>query len=148
MRLDPIERLNLALAAGAVPVALAAGSPRFASSLALGAAFGALNFRALHSASRRMFAGALGGSGPWVALFGVRFVLLAVAVGLALRVGADPVALVLGLSAIVPATLVGAWRMRPPVVADVPALDPEDPEWERWDPWRARERAPRDEDES
>jgi hypothetical protein len=33
------------------------------------------------------------------------------------------------------------------VVADLPALAPEDPSWDRWDPWLARERD-QDEDDA
>ncbi len=147
MKFDPIEKLNLAIAAGGVSASLALSTPAFASSLALGAAFGALNFRSLRTASERLFSGELAGSGPWVALFGLRFVLLAAAIGFSLHAGAHPVALVLGLSAIVPAAVIGAWTMRPAVDPDAPALDPEDPEWDLWNAWRASEIDPVDEDE-
>lgn len=147
MKIDPIERFNLALAAGGVAGSFALVGPAFASSLALGAAFGALNFRALRTASDKLFSGELAGSGPWVALFGLRFVLLALAIGLALRAGAHPAALVIGLSLIVPAAVAGAWVMRPAPDPDAPALDAEDPEWDAWNPWFAREVEPVDEDE-
>lgn len=140
MRLEPIERVNLGISGGAIAMSAFVASPQFALSLGLGAAFGALNFRALLSASRHMFAGQLAGSGPWLALFGFRFVALAFAIGLALRAGADAAALVCGLSMIIPATLIGAWQMRPPVIPDAPALAADDPDWERWDAWLARER--------
>jgi hypothetical protein len=148
MKFDPIERLNLAIAAGGVAGSLALASPAFASSLALGAGFGALNFRALRSASERLFSGELAGSGPWVALFSLRFVMLAGAIGFALHAGADPVALVMGLSAIVPAAVLGAWLMRPVVDPGAPALEADDPDWERWNAWLAREIEPQDEDEA
>ncbi len=147
MKIDPIERFNLALAAGGVAGSLALAGPAFASSLALGAAFGALNFRALHTASEKLFSGELAGSGPWVALFGMRFVLLAVAISLALNAGAHPAALVIGLSLIVPSAVAGAWLMRPAVDPDAPALAADDPEWDVWNPWFAREEEPVDEDE-
>lgn len=142
MKLDPIERLNLALAAGGVAGSYALASPAFASSLALGAAFGAMNFRALRSASQRLFSGEIAGSGPWMGVFALRFSLLSVAIVMSLEAGAHPAAFVMGLSAIVPAALIGAFFMRPPVDPDAPCLDPEDPEWDRWNPWLAREVAP------
>jgi hypothetical protein len=147
MKIDPIERFNLALAAGGVAGSLALAGPAFASSLALGAAFGALNFRALRSASEKLFSGELAGSGPWVALFGLRFVLLAVAIGLALNAGAHPAALVIGLSLIVPSAVAGAWLRRPALDPNAPALGADDPEWDAWNPWFAREEDPVDEDD-
>ena len=68
----------------------------------------------------------------------------------ALRAGADPIALVLGLSLIVPATLWVAWRMPPPVLseselANVPP--PDDESWDDWNPWLARERNPNELDD-
>lgn len=149
MRFDPIERAHLALSAGAVAASFAMASPRFASSVALGVALEAVNFRALHASSRRLFAGEIAGSGPWVGTFAVRFVLLAVAIGLALHVGANPLGLTLGLSVIVPAVVAVAWRLRPPVRSEVwpEAPPPDDPSWERWSPWLARERAGETEDE-
>ena len=148
MRLDPLERWNLGISAGTVAVCVAAASPGFAASLGLGAALGALNLRALTTASQRMFAGQLAGSGPWVALFGLRFSLLGLAIGLSLHAGAEAVALVIGLSLVIPATVIGAWRMRPALVPDAPALDPDDPAWDDWNPWLARERGPEDEDDA
>lgn len=147
MKIDPIERLNLALAAGGVAGSLALEGPAFASSLALGAAFAAVNFRALRSASERLFSGELGGSRAWMGLFGLRFALLAVGIGVALHAGAQPAPLVIGLSLIVPSTVAGAWLMRPALDPNAPALDPDDPEWDAWNPWLARERGPADEDE-
>jgi hypothetical protein len=147
MKFDPIEKMNLAIAAGGVSASLALSTPAFASSLALGAAFGALNFRTLRTASEKLFSGELAGSGPWVALLGLRFVLLAAAIGFSLHAGAHPVALVIGLSAIVPATVIGAWTMRPAIDPNAPALEPDDPEWDRWNAWKASEVDPVDEDE-
>lgn len=139
MRLDPIERVNAGLTAGAVVAAFALAPRELAASFALGAAFGALNLHALHSATRRTFDGQLGG-GLWTALFALRFVLLAAAIGLALHADAVPVALVAGLSLMVPATVIGAWRVRPAIVETAPPLAPDDPSWDRWSPWLARER--------
>jgi hypothetical protein len=148
MRLDPIERMNLGLSAGAAVAAFALAARPAAAGFALGAAFGALNLHVLHSAARRMFEGQLGG-GLWTMLFALRFVLLAAAIGLSLAAGAEPVAFVAGLSLMVPATVIGAWRMRPAAVETpaAPALAPDDPSWDRWSVWLAREREPVEEDD-
>ena len=59
-----------------------------------------------------------------------------------------PVAVVIGLSLIIPAAIIEAWRTRPPVDPNAAALSPDDPDWERWNAWLARERLPgEDEDE-
>ena len=131
---------NLAFSAGALALALVAVSPRFAAGLALGAVLEAVNFRSLWRSCERIFLSGAPGSGPAVALFGLRFVLLGAVIFFAIEAGVDPVGLVVGLSLIVPAIVLAAWRARPPVFADAPALAPDDPEWERWDAWRARER--------
>ena len=39
-----------------------------------------------------------------------------------------------------PAAVVEAWRTRPAVDPNAPALPPDDETWERWNPWLARER--------
>lgn len=145
----PVERISLTLSAGAVAAALAAGSPLFALSVAAGALIETANFRALWRLARHVFTGDLAGGGAWRAGFGLRFVLLAVAVFVALRAGAHPVGLVVGLSAIVPAVLIEAWRGRPRPgdFSPLPAPPPDDPSWERWDAWLARERPEPDEDE-
>jgi hypothetical protein len=65
----------------------------------------------------------------------------------ALRVGVHPAGLLVGLSLIIPAALLAAWRARPPIVPDAPAIAPDDGEWKRWNPWLARERAPDDEED-
>ena len=66
-------------------------------------------------------------------------VVLTLGIGVAVWAGAHPVGLLIGLSMIVPAVIVEAWRRRPPVVADLPSLPPDDPSWDRWNPWLARE---------
>jgi len=63
-----------------------------------------------------------------------------IGIGVALYLGADPVGLLIGLSLIMPAAVIEAWRARPPVDASAPALADDDPTWERWNPWLARER--------
>ena len=131
------ERLHLALSAGAVVTSYALVSPVFALSLAAGAALETLNFRHLLRSSRRLFvAGA-----SWNSGFALRFAFLALGIAGALYLGAHPVGLLAGLSLIVPAVVVTAWRNRPAVDPDASALDPDDPSWELWDPWLARERA-------
>lgn len=135
-----IQRLNIGLSAAAVAAGWALVSPLFASSVALGAAVEVWNFRALHRGALRLFSGVSGG-GFAAAGFGLRFLLLGVAIAFALRAGAHPVGLALGISMIVPATLIGAWLARPRVTAsDVAVPPPDDPSWDRWSVWRAAER--------
>jgi len=147
MKLDPIEWLNLSLSSAAVVTGLALGSRPFAASIALGAAIEAVNFRMLRAASLRLFAGDLGVGRAWMAGFGLRFAALGVAMALALSAGAHPVGLVLGLSTIVPAVLIGAWLQRPPPQVCEPGPPPDDPSWETWNPWLARERDPSDDED-
>ena len=143
--LHPIERTHLELSAGALMASLALSSPLFSSSLVLGAAFEALNFRGLRRAAEALFAGEL--PARRAGLLGPRLLLLAAAIGIALAAGAHPIGLVVGLSLILPAALIEAWRARPPVDPRAPALAPDDEAWERWDPWLAREHEPEDGDE-
>jgi len=138
---------NLALSAGATAVSWAVVSPRFAGSLALGALLESVNFRNLwrHSEAvllaRSVRAAALGA-------FGLRFVVLAGALFVALRYGADPVGLLVGLSIIIPAVVWAAWQARPAVDPTAPVLPADDPAWDAWNPWTARERKPDDDEES
>ena len=140
----PIEQIHLALSAGSIAAAAAFASPAFTVALAIGAAIEALNFRGLVISSRAFFEGLVRGSGGWIGLFALRLGVLATLIVLALRLGADPVGLVIGLSLILPAAIAGAFRVRPLLSTD-PApptvLDPDDDGWDRWDPWLARERA-------
>lgn len=145
--MDPIERLNLALAAGGVAAALALATPLFAGSLAVGAALEAFNFRGLRRSAQFLFWGEIRGGGGWMGVYALRFSLLVIGIGSALYFGADPAGLLVGLSLIMPAAVIEAWRSRPPLDPDAPALDPDDPAWERWNPWLAREGSGRDEDE-
>jgi hypothetical protein len=137
-----IQRLNLGFSAAAVAAGWALVSPVFASSVALGAAVELWNFRALHRGALRLFSGMATGSGLAAAGFGLRFLFLALAIALALRSGAHPIGLALGLSMIVPATLIGAWIARPRGLAasDLAVPPPDDPSWDRWNAWRAAER--------
>lgn len=138
MRVERVERLNLALAAGAVAAALALASPAFAGGVAAGAVLEAANFRGLFRSGRAFFAGRLHN---WTASWMLRFGLLAGGMALALHFGAHPVGLVLGLSLVLPAAIIEAWRTRPAPCPDAPALAPDDPSWDRWNPWLARERS-------
>ena len=140
MAFDPIERWNLTLSAGAVAASLALAPPVFAGSVAVGAALETINFRGLYRASQMLFQSEVPEGRRWSSGFGLRFALLAVGVAVALHVGADAIGLLIGLSLIIPASIIEAWRRRPPIDPDAPALDPESEEWDRWNPWIARER--------
>lgn len=146
MRQNAVLGWNLAFSAGACAASWAAVSPRFAASLALGAALEVMNFRALFRFSERaLLRGA--GAGASVGGFGLRFVLLAGALWVALAAGAHPVGLLVGLSLIIPAVLIAAWRARPQVVPGLTGPASDDPSWDEWDPWLAREREARDDEE-
>jgi hypothetical protein len=144
--LDPIERWNLGMCAGAVAASFAVSSSPFAASVALGAAIEAVNFRTLRSASLRLFSGDLSVGRAWLVVFVLRFTILSAVVAVALWSGVHPLGLLLGLSMIVPASIVGAWLHRPPIGSPEPGPPPEDPSWDRWNPWLARERAPEDDE--
>jgi hypothetical protein len=94
-----------------------------------------------------LFFGQIRSGGRWTGLYGLRFALLVIGIGGGLALGADPVGLVIGLSLIMPTTIWVAWRNRPPIDPNAPALAADDPEWERWNPWLAREQEAGDEDE-
>ena len=143
-----MESLNFGISAGAVATAFALASPVFAASLAFGAAIEAANFRALRAAANRMFSGDLTMGKMWAAGFGLRFGFLAIAISLALNAGAHPVGLVIGVSATIPAVVRGAIYMRPPILETGPAPPPDDPSWDAWNPWLARERDPAESEEN
>jgi len=138
--MDPIERVNLQISAGAVAASLLVAPPAFSWGIAVGALLEAVNFRGLRGYARHFFAGDLSGSRAWVGVYALRMVLLAVAIGWVLELGVHPLGLLLGLSLVVPAVLLHAWRTRPAMDPNASALAPDDPAWEAWDPWRARER--------
>ena len=146
MNLDPIERWNLAISAGAVATSLAVAKPSFAVGIAVGATLEAMNFHALRRSAQFLFWGMMPGSRTWTAVFGLRFVLLATGIGAAVYLGTNVAGLLVGLSIIMPATIIEAWRTRPPVDPDAPSMDPDDESWERWNPWLAREVTPSEED--
>lgn len=146
-----VQRYNLAFSASAVAASLALASPRFAGGVALGALLETVNVRALWRSSERIF-DAAAGAGPAVTGFGLRFVLLAGAIGVALFAGVHPIGLLVGLSLMVPAAVLAAWRARPepgPLPEPLPVPPPDDPSWDEWIPWLARERRrdPEEDDE-
>jgi hypothetical protein len=147
VNLDPIERTNLTLSAGAAALSLALAPPAFAASLLLGAALEWVNFRGLRRSALAFFGGEVPGSSGYRAVAGLRFLLLAVGIATALGLGAHPVGLVVGLSLIMPAAVIEAWRHRPPSQPDAPRLAADDPDWDRWDAWLARERDPSEDEE-
>jgi hypothetical protein len=132
------------LSAGAVAASFALATPHFATSLAIGAALEAVNFGSLYRASQHFFNGTFSGSGPWVGLFALRFVLLAVGIIITLLAGAHPIALVIGLSIVMPAVVIDAWVHRPEILDSdmLPALDADDPSWDTYSIWQAGEVEP------
>ncbi len=140
----PIERANLAFGAGAVATSAVLAPPAFAASVAVGAVLEALNYRAMTVGARRMFSGETQGQAIWMALFALRFLMLGGAIFLAVRGGLDGRGLALGFSVILPASILGAWRVRPEPGPATPAPPPDDPSWDDWNPWLARERPPVD----
>ena len=69
----------------------------------------------------------------------IGWTLLAIGIIAAVYFGANIIGLVIGLSLIVPATIIEAWRSRPPIDPNAPRLAADDPSWDRWNPWLARE---------
>ena len=63
---------------------------------------------------------------------------LTAAILLVAALGGHPIAFVAGLSVVMPAVLIDAWRHRPAVIdqSDYPVPDPDDPEWDRFSVWR------------
>jgi hypothetical protein len=145
--IDPIERTNLALSAGALAASWWLASPGFALSLGFGALLEAVNFRGLRRSAQFLFWGQIEGARGWSGVFALRFGLLVIGIGAALGFGADPLGLLVGLSLVMPAALLEAWRARPALDRAAPALAPDDPSWERWNPWLAREREAAEEEE-
>jgi hypothetical protein len=148
MNIYPAERLNMGISAGAIAASFAFATPHFASSLALGAAIEAVNFRFLHRASELLFHGVMSGGGPWVGVLGMRMGILSGGLIAALVAGADALGLVIGLSLAMPATVISALRHRPEIIeqplADVPA--PDDPSWDEFNVWRAGLDGPEEEE--
>ncbi len=148
MKIDPFERMNLVISAGAVATSYAVASSSFTAGLAIGAAMEAANFHAMRRSAQFLFWGVLPNQRAWGAVFAMRFGLLAVGIAAALYFGTNAAGLLVGLSLIMPAAIIEAWRTRPPVIEGAEPLDPEDPAWKDWNPWLAREIAqPEDSDE-
>ena len=150
MKLYPAERLNVGISAGAIVASFAIATPHFATSLAIGALLETLNFRLLHRAAEFLFGGVMVSGGTWMVVLALRLTLLCGAAAAAMWAGADPVALVLGLSLVMPATLVAAWWSRPEVVEHQPEapLPPDDPSWDQYSVWHASERVADDDEEA
>lgn len=137
MKFYPAEKLNMGIGAGAVAASFAIASPHFAGSLAIGAALEAVNFRFLHRTGEALFTGVVNGGGPWVVVLVLRLGLVFGGIIAALASGADPIALVIGLSLAMPATVAAAVWHRPELVPGEPgpAIDPEDPSWDQYSVW-------------
>ncbi len=142
-----VMRWNVAFSAGASAAGWALVSPVFGASVALGALLETVNFRGLWRGAELSVLGRQGGVGAVVGAFGLRFVLLALVLWVALDAGAHPVGLVLGLSLMMPAVVLAAWKARPRNDPTAPALASDDPLWDAWNPWLARESLPGDDDE-
>ncbi len=143
MTTRPIERINVALSAGAVATAAMVATPLFAASVAIGALVEGLSFRGLSVASHAFFAGVIRGQAAWLLLLAMRLGLVGALLFGAIRLGIDPVGLLIGLSIILPASVLGAIRMRPPVDPNAGPIREEDSEW-GWDArlYQDREEAP------
>ena len=113
--LAKVEQWNIGLSASAVAASFALATPHFATSLAAGAFLEAINLGAIHRAARRLFAGEMLSRG-WVGGLSMRFVILGVAIFITMTAGANPIALLIGLSIAMPATVIDAWLNRPPIV--------------------------------
>ncbi len=146
MTVDPVQRINLTLTAGGVAASLFLVSPGFALSLGIGGVVAAINFRSLHRTARAIFTGQVTAGRFGSPGFLGRFALLSAVIFVALYVGAHPVGLLIGLSLIMPAVIVDAWRNRPLIDPDAPALESDHEDWDLWNPWVASERNPEEED--
>lgn len=142
-----LQGLNLTLSAGGLAASALFAGPAFTAAYALGAALEAVNFRALCACATRVLSGQLDGSRFWITLLGLRLAMLLAAMGVALVAGAHPLGLLLGVSTVVPAVLIGAWWLGPAVDPSAPALPADDPAWDHWSIWRADVVEPASEDE-
>jgi hypothetical protein len=130
---------HAALSAAAALAGFVLATPEFALGLLLGAALQTLNFRALFGLARTAFAQqARAASG-----FALRLPLFGALAFVAIRAGVDAAGLLAGISTLVPAVVVAAWQSRPRAAADpssLPALASDDPSWDLYSTWLARER--------
>lgn len=140
--MERVEGVTLALSAGATAAGLAFVSPHFALSLAAGAVFETFSYHQLLRSTKAMFEGSSVGI-----LGGFRFGFAILFVATAIWLGAHPVGLLIGVSLVMPVMLVEAWRNRPPIDPNAPALPPDDPGWDDWNPWLARERVDEESEE-
>jgi hypothetical protein len=130
---------HAAISAAAALVAFALTTPKFALSLLLGAALQTLNFRGLFGLAQSAFAQqARAASG-----FALRLPLFGALVFVAIQAGVDAGGLLAGITTLVPSVVIAAWQARPRDVAEpsaLPALAPDDPSWDLYSLWLARER--------
>ncbi len=136
----PIEQINVALSAGAVATAAVVASPLFALSVAVGAFLESISFRGLSVVSKAFFTGSVRGSVGWLLLLAMRLGLVGVLLYFAVRLGADPVGLLIGLSVILPASVIGAFQMRPTFDPEAAPLSEEEPVDWGWDAGLYRDR--------
>ena len=137
--LAKVEQWNIGLSASAVAASYALATPHFATSLAAGAFLEAINLGAIHRAAKRLFAGELMSSG-WVGGLSMRFIILGLAIFVTMNAGANPVALLIGLSIAMPAVLIDAWIHRPKLGEYdlLPAIPSDDPSWDELEVWTLR----------
>jgi hypothetical protein len=129
---------HLAFTAAAGVVAAALATPKFALSLLLGAALQTLNFRGLFGIARTALEQTRAASG-----LALRLPLFGALVYVAIKAGVDAAGLLAGITTLVPAVVIAAWRSRPRDFADAnatPPLAPDDPSWDQYSLWLARER--------
>ncbi len=140
---------NLAFSASACAASYSLVSPRFALALGVGALLEVVSFRSLwRSCEKILLAGAGGAQAAASAgIFGLRFLLLVLTLFVAIRLGVHPLGLVIGVMLIVPAVVIAAWRARPPIDPNAPVLAADDPAWDAWNPWLAREDEPPSDDD-
>jgi hypothetical protein len=144
LRQGTVLAWNLAFSAAAVLAGWWLVSLPFATGVFVGSALEVANFRALWTTAERTFGA---GAGAAVGGFALRFVLLGVAIALAIGAGIHAAGLLVGLSLMVPAIAIAALRARPPIEPDLPALPPDHPDWDRYNVWLARERRSDEDDE-
>ena len=130
---------HVALTGIAALAALALATPKFALSLLLGAALQTLSLHGLFGFARAAFTQqARAASG-----FAVRLPLFGALLFVAIKAGVDAAGLLVGITTLVPAVVIAAWQSRPRDIADsttLPALPLDDPSWDQYSLWLARER--------
>ncbi len=114
---NPIERIHLFVASATIGLSCAFLAKDLSLAVALGSVLGGVNLALLHRSSAKLFSGELKGATGWSAIFLLRFLLFALAIGVSLGSGIDPVGLIIGFSTILPAVVVATWKTRPAVTA-------------------------------